>query len=112
MKDLSTYHVIGTIDENLIKDTDFTNKGTLYAAPGIIKHIRKHLSEFSEREKSDIIETMKIICSSPDYIGQHPKKIGQALEIIKKIDHNLLLSVEIDTENGYNYVSKIGRAHV
>lgn len=107
MKDLSTYHIIGTIDENLTKNTQFSNAGTLFAAPGVIRHVQKHLSEFSDKEKEDIISTMKDIFNNPDYVGQHPKKIGQALEVIKKLDNNILLSIEIDKTEGYNYVSSM-----
>ncbi|MDK0890713.1 PBECR2 nuclease fold domain-containing protein [Clostridium perfringens] len=107
-KDLSKYHVIGSISSDLISDVSFTNNGTLYAAPGIIKHImKKHKDEFSDNEKSDIIETMKTVLESPDYIGEHPGKRGKSLEIIKRIDNDLLLAVEIDSENGYNYVSSM-----
>lgn len=107
MKDLSTYHNIGNIDENIIKNTHFKNIGALYAAPGVIKHIQKHLYKFSNKEKLDILKTMKDVFNNPDYIGEHPKKIGKSLEIIKKIDNNILLSIEIDNKDGYNYISSM-----
>lgn len=107
MKDLSTYNIIGNISEDMLEGTQFTNLGIVYAAPGILKHINKHKTKFSQKEKDELIETMKEIFNNPDYMGEHPQKIGKSLEIIKKIDNNLLLSIEIDKKFEYNYVSSM-----
>lgn len=107
MKDISGYHIIGIITEVLTKDTMFDNSGILYASPGIMKHIKKHMSDFSDNEKDDIIKTMKDICANPDYVGEHPSKKGKSLELVKRFDNSLLLAIEIDSDNEYNYVSSL-----
>lgn len=107
MKDLSKYRVVGSVTENIINITKFNSSGQVYVAPGLIKHIKKHLKEFSVYEKEDIYSTMVDIFNCPDYIGVAPLKAGKSFELIKKIENNVLLAVEIDEENNYNYVSSM-----
>lgn len=107
MKDLSKYKDLGNIKDNIARICGFPNTNKVYVAPGLIKHVKKHVSDMSDREKEDIYTTIQNIFDSPDYIGADPKKIGQAIEIVKVIDNNLLLAIEIDQENDYNYVSSL-----
>ncbi len=107
MKNFSKHQEIGKITEEIADTAKFSNVGKVYASPGIIKHIHKHLHQFSKNEKKDIYATMRKICEKPDYIGASPSKIGNSLELIKKFDNNILLAIEIDEDNNYNYVSSM-----
>lgn len=107
MKDLSTYKIVGTVTDDIIKITNFNAGGNVYVAPGLIKHIKKHLIKLSDNENANIYSTMVSIFNDPDYIGVAPGKEGKSFELIKEIDNNILLAVEIDEENDYNYVSSM-----
>lgn len=107
MKDFSEYKIVGIITKELGDKKDFFNYGEIYVAPGLIKHIQKHIEKFTDKESEDLYETMKQICESPQYIGAKPSKKGKSIELIKKIDNNILLAIEIDKDNNYNYVSSM-----
>ena len=109
--DLSKYHKVGIVTKELAKKVDFNFTGVVYAAPGLIKHIKRR----HERGKDaldhdivkDIISVIEKIISSPDYIGKHPKKIGTSIEFVKKMGENLLVAVDVDLSNKYIYVSSL-----
>jgi hypothetical protein len=83
-------------------------QGNVYAAPGVIKHIKKrHKNELSKYILDNIIDVLKIILTNPQYIGYHNKKIGKSIEFIKKIDDNILVATELDVKEGYLYVSSM-----
>lgn len=78
--DLSKYEVVGFIDEDLANITNCSYTGEIYAAPGVLKHIKKrHSHELSEDILLNIIDIIKTILESPEYIGTHPKKIGSSI---------------------------------
>ncbi|MGO1004005.1 PBECR2 nuclease fold domain-containing protein, partial [Clostridioides difficile] len=56
---------------------------------------------------NDIIDTIKMVLKSPEYIGSHPKKPGKSVEFIKKIDDYILVATELDTKKEYLYVSSM-----
>lgn len=109
--DLSKYHKVGKISEEIADAVEFKFTGSVYAAPGVIKHIRKRHKKgkdaLSPEVIDDILETIKRIIASPDYLGKHPKKIGTSIELIKKIDDNILVAIEVDLNNDYIYVSSL-----
>lgn len=106
--DLSKYEVVGFIDDDLANLTNCTYTGAIYAAPGVIKHIKKrHSNELSEDVLLNIIDTIKSILKTPEYIGTHPKKIGTSIEFIKKIDDDILVATELDIKDNYIYVASM-----
>ena len=106
--DLSKYTVVGFIDENLADMTNCTYVGPIYAAPGVLKHIKKrHSHELSELVLENIIDTIKAVILSPEYIGAHPRKLGTSIEFVKKIDDNILVATELDIKEDYIYVASM-----
>lgn len=105
-RNLDNYYIVGTVDSTLAALVNFRYTGTIYAAPGVIKHIKKrHGHELNKKFLDDLLSTIKIIINSPDYIGNHPKKMGIGIEFIKKLDTNLLVGVEVDLDDNYIYVA-------
>ncbi|MCC0679573.1 hypothetical protein IC218_04775 [Clostridioides sp. ES-S-0005-03] len=75
---------------------------------GVIKHIKKkHRGQLSKDIFNDILETIKTVLKSPEYIGSHPKKPGKSVEFVKKLDDYILVATELDTKKGYLYVSSL-----
>lgn len=108
MVDLSTYTYVGTITEKLASIKNFKYPGEVYAAPGVIKHIRKkHKDEFNETILNNLLGTMKNIINNPDYVGCDPKQEGISLELIKKIEGNILLALQFDIVENYIYVASL-----
>lgn len=106
--DLSKYTVVGFIDKDLATIANCSCTGEIYAAPGVVKHIKKrHSNELSEDVLSNIINTIKSILECPEYIGIHPKKIGTSIEFVKKIDNNILVATELDIKDNYIYVASM-----
>jgi stage III sporulation protein SpoIIIAA len=103
---LSLYYKVGTIDNTISTLINFKYHGTIYAAPGVIKHIiKRHNHELSQNVLTDMVGTIESIIKSPDYVGKHPDKGEESMEYIKKIDDNLLVGLEIDLNEGYIYVA-------
>ncbi|KYH34257.1 hypothetical protein CLTEP_18320 [Clostridium tepidiprofundi DSM 19306] len=109
--DLSRYHKVGIVTEELAKKADFDFTGVVYAAPGLIKHIKRRHERGKDALDHDIINNIlsviENIISSPDYIGKHPKKVGTSIEFVKKMGENLLVAVDVDLSNKYIYVSSL-----
>ncbi len=106
--DLSKYTVVGSIDKDIASLTNCTYTGNIYAAPGVLKHIKKrHSHELSEEVLSNIIEVIKSVLEFPEYLGIHPKKVGTSIEFVKKIDDNILVATELDIKDNYIYVASM-----
>ncbi|UWD47307.1 PBECR2 nuclease fold domain-containing protein [Clostridioides difficile] len=105
---MSTDKVVGIIDEELAELAGIKYTGKIYASSGVIKHIKKkHRGQLSKNIFNDILETIKIVLKSPEYIGSHPKKPGKSVEFVKKLDDYILVATELDTKKGYLYVSSL-----
>ncbi|HBG4825566.1 TPA: hypothetical protein KQF10_000110 [Clostridioides difficile] len=105
---MSTDKVVGIIDEETAELAGIEYTGKIYASSGVIKHIKKkHRCQLSKDIFNDIIDTIKMVLKSPEYIGSHPKKPGKSVEFIKKIDDYILVATELDTKKGYLYVSSM-----
>lgn len=106
--DLSKYEIVGYINEEIANLANIEYQGNVYAAPGVIKHIKKrHKDELSQEILANIIDTIKFILKQPEYVGCHDKKIGKGIEFIKKIDDNILVATELDIKEGYLYISSM-----
>ncbi|MGX9756886.1 PBECR3 domain-containing polyvalent protein [Clostridioides difficile] len=105
---MSTDKVVGIIDEELAELAGIKYTGKIYASSGVIKHIKKkHRGQLSKNIFNDILETIKTVLKSPEYIGSHPKKPGKSVEFVKKLDDYILVATELDTKKGYLYVSSL-----
>lgn len=105
---LSNYEIVGEIGEKIADLAKINYTGNIYAAPGVVKHIkRRHKDELSDNVLNNLIEVIKVILSSPEYIGTHPKKVGESIEFIKEIDENLLVATELDVKEGYLYIASL-----
>ncbi|MGL5352923.1 MAG: PBECR2 nuclease fold domain-containing protein, partial [Clostridium sp.] len=63
-------------------------------------------NHLSRKVTTNIFEVIKTIINDPDYIGIYESLEGKiSVEIIKKINVNILVGVEIDEEKEYIYVS-------
>lgn len=110
--DVSKYIVVGFINEEISNLTNCNYTGEVYAAPGVLKHIKKrHKTELSESILDDILDTIKKVLKEPEYIGTHPKKAGTSIEFVKKIDDNILVATELDIKENYIYVASMYPIH-
>lgn len=106
-KKFCTYKRVGYFKEKMANYLGVRYSGTIYASPGVIKHIqRRHGKHLSKKIVGNIIDVMKKIIESPDYIGVYKITENEVLiELVKKIDDNILIGIEIDSERDYIYVS-------
>lgn len=105
---LSTYELVGYIDENTAALASLKYKGNVYAAPGVLKHIQKrHGHELSPYVLSNLVDVIKLVVNSPEYVGHHKNKKGSGIEFIKKVDDNILVAVEFDIKDEYLYISSL-----
>ncbi|MGL5086482.1 MAG: PBECR2 nuclease fold domain-containing protein [Clostridium sp.] len=102
-----TYKRVGYLRSKMSNILGISYNGVIYASPGVVKHIKnRHGNHLSRKVTTNIIEIMKSIISDPDYIGIYKSSFGKiSVEIIKKIDVNILVGIEIDNEKDYIYVS-------
>jgi hypothetical protein len=106
-KNILDYYNVGSIYNSLGSKVNFLEEGQIYAAPGVIRHIKKrHCNELSSYILDNLVDIIKTILKKPDLIGQHPDK-PNSMEFVKKIDTNLLVSIEVDKTNEYIYVSTL-----
>lgn len=102
-----TYKRVGYFKERMAKSLGVKFTGTIYASPGVIKHIKKrHGKHLSKKIAGNLIEYMREIIEEPDYIGLYKlTENGTHIELIKKVDLNILIGIDIDNERDYIYVS-------
>lgn len=101
-----TYKRVGYFRQRMAEYLGVRYTGTIYASPGVIKHIKKrHGKHLSKKTSGDLIQIMKSIVEDPDYIGIYKLTEKETLiELIKKVDTNILMGIEIDEDNDYIYV--------
>lgn len=100
------YKRVGYFRQQMAEYLGVRYTGTIYASPGVIKHIKKrHGKHLSKKISGDLIQIMKSIVEDPDYIGIYKLTEKETLiELIKKVDTNILMGIEIDEDNDYIYV--------
>ncbi|MDD6795093.1 MAG: hypothetical protein PUE01_06775 [Clostridiaceae bacterium] len=103
------YKKVGKISASLLEELGFATDGYVYASPGVLNHIKKrHGKQLTKKVKNNLIDTMKAIIESPDYVGID-RRSGKnyAFQLVKKIDTTILLGLEVDLEENYIYVSTL-----
>ena len=73
--------------------------GPIYQSPGLRKHIQKH-----QVERASLLSDIPTVIRSPDYLGHNPKE-PNSIEIVKKMQDNVMVCVKLDSQNGYLYVA-------
>jgi phage-Barnase-EndoU-ColicinE5/D-RelE like nuclease3 len=101
------YKRVGYFKEKMAENLGVKFTGTIYASPGVIKHIKKrHGKHLSKKISGNLIEFMREVIEDPDYIGVYKlTEKGTHIELIKKVDTNILIGIDIDNKRDYIYVS-------
>lgn len=102
-----TYKRVGYFKERMAENLGVEFTGTIYASQGVIKHIKKkHGKHLGKKITGNILQCMKEIIESPDYIGVYKlTDCGIHIELIKKAATNILIGIDIDDKRDYIYVS-------
>lgn len=101
-----TYKRVGYFRSKMANVLGVSYSGIVYASPGVLKHIKnRHGKQLSKKVITNILEVIKKIINEPDYIGIYKLSDSRVcIEIIKKIDVNILVGIEVDAEKDYIYV--------
>jgi len=102
-----TYKRVGYFRSKMANILGVSYSGVIYASPGVLKHIKnRHGKQLSRKVITNILEVIKKIISEPDYVGIYKISEGKiSIEFIKNMDMNILVGIEVDTEENYIYVS-------
>lgn len=102
-----TYKRVGYFKDKMAQDIGIRFTGTIYASPGVIKHIKnKHGKHLGKKIIEDIIGYMKEIINDPDYIGVYSIRENEIhIELIKSLKTNILVGIDINKERDYIFVS-------
>ncbi len=102
-----TYKRVGYFNNRMAENLGVKFTGTIYASPGVIKHIKKrHGKHLGKKIISNIIEYMREILEKPDYIGVYRLTENEThVEIIKKDKANILIGIDINSKRDYIHVS-------
>ena len=109
-KEYKAYKKVGKLKNSIgdLLEPDFPR--TVYASPGVIKHIKKrHGKQLTKKIKDNIIEIAEKIIREPDYYGISYNADGRkSIELIKKVENIiLLLGLDIDVVDEYFYVATL-----
>lgn len=102
-----TYKRIGYFKNNMADNLGIKITGTIYASPGVIKHIkRKHGKHLNKKIVENLIDYMKEIVDNPEYIGIFKNTDDIiSVQLIKKYERYILIGIEINRLRDYIYVS-------
>lgn len=102
------YEKVGNIAENIALLGEFNYRGEVYISPGAQRHIeRKHGQVLGRAIIENITQYITEIIEQPEYVGRHPNKQGTSLELVRKIDKNVLVAIEVDLKENYIYVASM-----
>lgn len=102
-----TYKRVGYFKDRMAENLGVKFTGTIYASPGVIKHIKKrHGKHLGKKIIGNIIDCMREILEKPDYIGVYNLTESEIhVELIKKDKVNILIGIDINSKRDYIYVS-------
>lgn len=108
-KEYKAYKKVGKLQDSVLDLLNIDFCGDVYASPGAINHIRKkHGRQLPKKMREDILETIRRILESPDYVGMSKKyRRNGSIELVKKMDVILFLGLEIDIEDKYIFVATL-----
>jgi hypothetical protein len=75
--------------------------GPIYQSPGFAVHVVKHHPNCAM-----YLGEVAAILASPDYIGANPRE-PDSIEMVKRLDANILVAVKLDRSRGYLYVASL-----
>lgn len=102
------YEDVGVITEEIADKGQFGYTGKVFLSPGAKKHIlRKHGMDLGEDIATDLSSYLGEIIEKPDYIGAHPQKKGESIELIKHLEKDVLVAIEVDLAEEYIYVASM-----
>lgn len=102
-----TYKRVGYFKDRMAENLGVKFTGTIYASPGVIKHIKKrHGKHLGKKIICNIIDFMRETLEKPDYIGVYKMNENQIyIELIKKDKTNILIGIDINYKKDYINVS-------
>lgn len=102
-----SYKRVGYLKKDVAFKLGINYTGVIYASPGVIKHIKeRHGKHFKTKISESVIEIMRKIIDSPEYIGVYLESMqSPAIDFVRNVNGNILLGVKIDEKDGYIYVS-------
>lgn len=68
---------------------------------GLEVHIRKRHAGYEP-----YLSKLSEIIRQPDYIGRNPKE-PHSVELVKRLDENILVAIKLDTKRDYLYVASL-----
>lgn len=75
--------------------------GPIMQSTGLKVHIRKHHPDIVA-----FIDLIPGIIENPDYIGHNPREM-HSVELVKRLEKNLMVCVKLDCEKDYLYVASL-----
>ena len=75
--------------------------GTIYQSSGLETHVKRH-----HPNEAELVKYVSDVIKEPDYVGKHPKEFS-SIELVKKIDKNVMVCIKLDNKNGYLYVASV-----
>lgn len=75
--------------------------GSIYQSRGLIKHTQRRHPEQVSR-----IYDIPAVIQAPDFIGVNPKELD-SVELVKRMDGNVMVCVKLDRKNDYLYVATV-----
>lgn len=102
-----TYKRVGYFKDRMAENLGIKFTGTIYASPGVIKHIkRRHGQHLGKKIICNIIDYMREVLENPDYIGVYKVTENEIhIELIKMDKINILIGIDINYQRDYIYVS-------
>lgn len=98
----NTLHFVGELNPEIVNMVGQPlPHGKVYQSNGLIVHIQKR--------HPNIVNQMHLIpdiLANPDYVGKDPSK-PNSMELVKVYNDNLLISITLDPDEEYLYVSTI-----
>ena len=100
------------MENKLIKVGNISGKLSNYVPLGLGYNIfcSKGLKKHVQKRHPDCLKYMNIIpdiISAPDYIGRNPREEANSIEMIKRLDNNVLIGIKLDIAGGYYYVATL-----
>ncbi len=75
--------------------------GPIYQSSGLVIHVRNH-----HPDGVALVEYVEDVIKRPDYVGKHPKE-NDSVELVKRIDGNVMVCIKLDVKNGYLFVASV-----
>lgn len=75
--------------------------GPIYQSSGLKVHVERH-----HPQSVALVNCVEAVIAAPDYVGRHPRE-EKSLELVKRLDENVMVCVKLDQRQGYLYVASV-----